>query len=103
MLILEKGRTTPVEVYGLYWCGGERVFWVVPYDGYEGLVTVSEKNCELIDARFSASFLLRKNDANEDFLLHWALDEDDLIYGVLEHDPAAMQEFVRRLSAPQIG
>lgn len=98
MLILEKGRDTPVEVYGLYWCDGERVFWVVPYKGYEGLVTVAEKDCELIDARLSDSFVLRKNDADEDFLLHCALDENDLIYDVLEHDPVAMQEFMRRLS-----
>ena len=98
MLILERGRQVPVEVYGLYWCDGERVFWVIPYKGYEGLITVSEKDCELIDARLGNAFVLRKNDADEDLLLHWALDKDDLIYDVLEHDPVAMQDFIRRLA-----
>lgn len=101
MLVLEKGREVPVEVYGLYWSDGGRVFWVIPYKGYEGLVTVAEKDCELIDARLSGSFVLRKNDADEDLLLHWALDKEDLIYDVLEHDPAAMQEFMRRLSGQE--
>lgn len=98
MLVLEKGRQVPAEVYGLYWCDGERVFWVIPYKGYEGLITISEKDCELIDARLWDSFVLRKNDADDDLLLHWALDKDDLIYDVLEHDPIAMKEFMRRLS-----
>lgn len=98
MLILEKGRDIPVEVYGLHWCDGERVFWVIPYEDYEGLITVDGKDCELVDASLSGSFVLRKNDAGEDFLLHWSLDKNDLIYDVFDHNPMAMQEFMRRLS-----
>lgn len=99
MLILEKGRKTPAEVYGVYWCDGERVYWVIPYQGYEGFITVSERDCDLIDHKLSASFVLRKNDAGDDLLLHWAADKGDLIYGLLDHEPDAMREFMDRLSA----
>lgn len=97
MRVLEKGRGEPVEVYGIYWLDGERVYWVIPYEGYEGLKTLRERDSTVIDPQLSDLFVLRKNDAGEDLFLHWAADEDDLIYALIENDPSAMLEFKRRL------
>ncbi|WP_241084907.1 hypothetical protein [Candidatus Vondammii sp. HM_W22] len=99
MLVLEKGYETPVEVYGIYWIDGERIYWVIPYEGHEGFVTLSEKDSEVVDPEIKDVFILRKNDADEDLFLHWAADKDNLIYDLVDHDPEAMKEFKRRLSS----
>lgn len=98
MLVKASNRENIVEVYGVYWIDRERIYWVIPYEGYEGFITLSEKESTVIDPKFKDDFVLRKNDAGEDLLLHWAADKNDLIYDLIEHDPEAMKEFKRRLS-----
>lgn len=98
MLIKENNRENIIEVYGVYWIKTERIYWVIPYDGYEGFITLSEKETTVIDSSFKDTFVLRKNDAGEDLFLHWAADKGDLIYDLIEHDPEAMKEFKRRIA-----
>ena len=98
MLVKANDRDKPVEVYGIYWVNNERIYWVIPYAGYEGFATLSECESTIIDPHIDEVFVMRKNDANKDLLLHWAADKNDLIYDLIEHDPEAMKEFKRRLS-----
>lgn len=97
MLVQANDRDKPVEVYGVYWIDDERIYWVIPYENYEGFITLSERESTVVDSQVN-NFFLRKNDANEDIFLHWAADKDNLIYDLIEHDPEAMKEFRRRLA-----
>ncbi len=102
MRIREKGRENDVEVYALYWAEyrgkRQRYYLVIPYEGYEGLSAVPESESELIDPNLEATFVLRKGDYGGDLIIHSAANEDDLVYGLLDHDPEAMRIFLDRLS-----
>lgn len=87
-----------IEVYGIYWSEGKRLYFVIPYEGYEGFLAIDEKESEIVDPTLKDTFVLRKDDAGGDLFLHWAADKDNLIYDLIEHDPAAMTEFKKRLS-----
>lgn len=109
MKIIEKGRDTPVEVYAIYWVNnpalkmhGRRIHLVIPYEGFGGLMTVSEDDCEVFDARIDG-FVLKKDDYDGDILIHWSIEKDNLINALIEHDPSAIDEFQRRLSASDNG
>lgn len=87
-----------LEVFGIYWNDeGMRLYFVVPYDGYNGFLVLNEKETQIIDPEIRDVFVIRKNDAGNDLLLHWAADKDNLIYDLIDHDPIAMEEFKRRL------
>ncbi|TBW45983.1 hypothetical protein EZI54_23335 [Marinobacter halodurans] len=97
MLVRANDRDEVIEVYGIYWVGGERIYWIVPYENYEGFITLSESESTVVDPIID-NFVIRKNDAGEDLFLHWAADKNDLIYSLVEHDPEAMKQFNQRLS-----
>lgn len=108
MKIIEKGREKPVEVYAIYWVNnpalkmhGRRIHLIIPYEGFGGLMTVNEDDCEVFDARIDG-FVLKKDDYGGDILLHWAVEKDNLINALIEHDPRAIDELHRRLRASDI-
>ncbi len=103
MKIKLKNATDILEVYGLYSVEKRRVFLVIPKAGYPGLVAVGEADCDIIEDSVSDDFVLRKNDADGGFLLHWAADMDDLIYDLIENDPEAMDKFMSRLAIENEG
>ena len=98
--LTDKGKIgygREIEVFGIYWNDGVRVYFVIPYDGYDGFLALNEKETQVVDPRINDVFVLRKNDGGNDLFLHWAADKDDLIYDLVEHDTEAMKEFKRRL------
>lgn len=95
MIVKEIGREHPVPVYGVYWVGGERYYWVIPYVGYGGLMSLRDRDVTVIDSSLSNDFILCKDGAGDDMILHWAAE--DLICDLVERDPIAMAEFLRRL------
>ncbi|MEK6636848.1 MAG: hypothetical protein AABY88_02070 [Pseudomonadota bacterium] len=96
MKIRENGREIPVDVYAIYWDNGVRIYSVIPYEGYEGLISISENESVVVDNNIN-KFIIRKSDYENDIIIHEAADKDGLIYKLIDHDAEAMIEFKRRL------
>lgn len=101
MKVVEKNKGRILDVHGVYWVGGIRYYYVIPYEGYEGLTALGEHECDIIDESFDPHFRLVKNSAGVDMLLHEALIRDALLDSLLEHYPSAMPEFRKRLTEYQ--
>lgn len=104
MKIRQKTRDTAVEVYAVYWVNnpsvsghGHRMYLVIPYAGYTGLLAVHDDDCDIIDPSIDG-FILMKDDYGGDMLVHWAIAKDHLINDLIEHDPRAIDELRRRLN-----
>lgn len=97
MIIKELGREELVQVYGVYWVNNERFYWIIPYEGYGGLITLSDKDVNVVDSSLSSDLILCKDGGGEDMILHWAAE--GLIDDLAERDPIAMAEFLRRLKS----
>lgn len=95
MIVRENGREEPVQVFGIYWIENVRFYWVIPYDGYGGLMALSEKEINVIDSSLSSDLILCKDADGADMVLHWAAQ--DLIEDLVERDPLAMVEFLERI------
>ncbi|WP_342651540.1 hypothetical protein [Pseudomonas sp. REB1044] len=95
MIVREIGRENPVQVFGIYWVGNERFYWVIPYKGYSGLMALSDREVVMIDSSLSSEFILCKDGDGSDMILHWAAE--DLIEELVGGDPLAMVEFLRRI------
>lgn len=97
MIVREIGREDPVQVFGIYWVDNERFYWVIPYDGYGGLMALSEREVDMVDSSLSNDFILCKDGDGDggDMILHWAAE--DLIEELVERDPLAMAEFLGRI------
>lgn len=105
MRIKERDSNYDVEVYGMYWANyrgkTERFHLVIPYEGYEGLITVPESECVVTDPVLSADFILTKGDSQNDVFIHRAAFDDRLIDKLIDHDADAMKIFLERLSKLQ--
>jgi hypothetical protein len=97
MIVKEKGRENSVEVYVLYWSNDKRYHMVIPYDGYNGLITLDQDEVEIIDPSVDG-FVVRKDDYDGEILVHKLANDDGLIYKLIDHDPDAIREFERRRS-----
>ncbi|MFY2949934.1 hypothetical protein ACOTH1_21925 [Achromobacter ruhlandii] len=97
MIIKELGREEPVQVYGVYWINSERFYWVIPYEGYGGLMALGDKDVKIVDSSLSSDLILCKDGDGPDMILHWAAE--GLIDDLAERDPIAMAEFLRRLKS----
>lgn len=95
MIIREIGREEPVQVFGIYWIENERFYWVIPYDGYSGLMALSDREVNVVDSSLSSDLILCKDGGGGDMILHWAAA--DLIEELVERDPLAMVEFLERI------
>ncbi|WP_256223159.1 MULTISPECIES: hypothetical protein [unclassified Pseudomonas] len=95
MIIREIGREEPVQVFGIYWIENERFYWVIPYDGYGGLMALSDRDVDVLDSSLSSDLILCKDGGGGDMILHWAAE--DLIEELVERDPLAMDEFLERI------
>ncbi|SIR15874.1 hypothetical protein SAMN05880561_1165 [Rhizobium sp. RU33A] len=86
-----------LEVYAMYWVDGMRSHLVIPYEDYHGLLIVRENKCEIVDPSING-FIIKKNDANRDLLIHWAAEKDGLIYKLIDPpDAEAVAELHRRI------
>lgn len=95
MIIREIGREEPVHVFGIYWIENELFYWVIPYDGYGGLMSLSDREVNVVDSSLSSNLILCKDGGGGDMILHWAAE--DLIEELVERDPLAMVEFLERI------
>ena len=95
MIVREIGREEPVQVFGIYWIRNERFYWVIPYDGYGGLMALSESEVNVLDSSLSSDLILCKDRDEGDMIVHWAAE--DLIEELVERDPLAMAEFLERI------
>ena len=95
MIVREIGRAEPVQVFGIYWVGNERFYWVIPYEGYGGLMALSDREVNIVDSTLSGDLIICKAGDGGDMILHWAAE--DLIEELAERDPQAMAEFMRRI------
>lgn len=95
MKIKENSRDLSVDVIAIYWVNGIRHVLVIPYDGYEGLIVVTEEKCEVVDYNIDG-FILRMGTLG-DILVHALASKDDLLDDMINHKPGANEEFLRRL------
>lgn len=86
-----------LDVYGIYWHKGIRYYFVIPNEGHEGFIAMTELDTELVDNNLEETFVLRKDDYGQDMFLHWAADRDNLIHDLIDHAPNAVNEFKRRI------
>lgn len=61
MIIREIGREEPVHVFGIYWIENELFYWVIPYDGYGGLMSLSDREVNVVDSSLSSDLILCKD------------------------------------------
>ncbi|QOQ74331.1 hypothetical protein IMF22_23040 [Pseudomonas poae] len=94
MIVQETGRE-PVTVYGVYWIEGERFYWVIPYEGYGGLMSLSHKDISVIDGSLSNDLFFYKDGDGRDMILHWAAE--DILDDLVDCNPVAMTDFMSRL------
>ncbi|CAG2089597.1 MULTISPECIES: hypothetical protein [Xanthomonas] len=83
-----------IEVLGIYWVNGKKYYWIIPHEGYQGFLAVSEDNCVVTDSFLSSDMIICKGDDGTDEIIHWAAH--DLLEDLVEHDARAMMEFIRR-------
>ena len=51
-------------MYGIYWVNAQRMYFVIPYEGYEGFLVMSEFETEVIDSQLEEVFVLRGSSTN---------------------------------------
>lgn len=98
MKIRENGRNHDVEVLALSWVDGKRQHYVVPYKGYNGIIVIESDQCEVTNPEISEKFIFQISDYGNDMFLHWAVYQDNLIYGMIDHEKGAMEEFYKRIN-----
>ena len=101
MKIREKYAKEDREVYVIYWAEyqgkQERYHCIIPENGYPGLTSVPESECDLIDAGVR-NFVMTKNGVGKDILMHPVLAADNSLYfRLVEHDPGAMEIFLSKM------
>lgn len=100
MKIKEFGRNKDVAVLAMYWAEyrgkNQRLYMVVPYAGYEGLITVSEDECELTDPSIDG-YRLTKAYSNGavmgDLIVLAVIQDHGLLDRMIDHEPEAIAEF----------
>lgn len=101
MRIIQSGSHFSIEVYGVYWAEyqGElqRFHLVIPEEGYSGFISVPESECELVDPEVSR-FVLVKDSRGRDALIHTVLRKEGLLDRITDHDPDAVEEFLRLIT-----
>ena len=89
--------TQVCAVYAIYWVDGMRSHLVIPYEGYDGLLIVRENKCEVVDPTING-FILRKSSSDDDILVHWAAEKDDLLDKLIDGaGPEDIAELHRRI------
>ena len=92
-----------VTVYAIYWATnpnikkfGQRMQLVGPYDGYDALVVVPEESTKVIDSSIDG-YRIKKMPDGGDLIVHWAVDDGDLLFRLTENDRDAVLELRRRI------
>ena len=87
-----------LEVYAIYWVDGMRSHLVIPYEGYQGFFVVRENKCDVVDASIDG-FVLRKSSVEQDILVHWAAEKEDLLDRLIDPPaPEAVAELHHRIA-----
>jgi len=73
----------------------ERFYWVISYDDYGGFMALSDREVNVLDSDLSSDFILCKDRAGLNMILHWAAV--DLIDELSERDPQTVAEFLGRI------
>ena len=60
MIVCEIGREEPVQVFGIYWVGQERFYWVIPYESYGGFMVLSDREVNVVDSFLSSDLIICK-------------------------------------------
>lgn len=99
MKVRELSNDNEIAVLAVYWAEylgkKEKLFLVIPYDGYEGVTAVSESECEITDFSLDG-FRLTTGASHGDMLVLGTVLEDDLLDRMIEHDPVAMAKYRER-------
>ena len=99
MKVRELSRDNEAVVVAVYWAGYQGIrqmhFLVIPYEGYEGLISVLESECVITDSSLDG-FRLVKGASQEDILVLGSVLEDDLLDRMIDHDPMAMTKYRER-------
>lgn len=98
MRVREHTRNFDVEVYGIFWVNGKRNYYAILYPGYEGVTTLTGSECEVTDSKID-HFVLYRRYSGDDMLIHEAAFGNALLDKLIDHQPEAMAEFLRRLEA----
>lgn len=101
MNIRELSRDNEVSVLAMYWAEYQgrmqKLFLVIPYDGYEGVTAVSESECEITNSSLDG-FKLVKGASQKDMLVREIVLEDNLLDQMIEHNPVAMAKFREKVA-----
>ncbi len=93
MFVKEKSREFSTRVLAMYWVDGERYHLVIPYEGYNGLVVITEKECEITDNRIDDMIIIRLSQGR-DVLINTIIDNNDIYAEMVDHQPDAMAQFL---------
>lgn len=101
MKIRQFSRQNEVTVIAIYKADYgdkmENIFLVIPYDGYEGLISVAESECEITDTSLDG-YRMVKNSSQRDMIVLSIVLENDLLDRMIDHDEVAMRKFHQKLS-----
>lgn len=87
-----------LDVYAFYWVDGRRSHLVIPYEGFEGLIVVSENKCDVVDPSVDG-FILKKSYSGYDMFVNWAAEQGNLLDRLIDPPaPEAVSELLRRIA-----
>ena len=82
-----------IDVYAIYWVGGETYFYGFP-KGYNGLLAYKASKVSVIDPNISGDFIFF-----DDGIFYKPLIEQNLLGDLLEYDESAYKRFLEILKA----
>ena len=101
MRVKQNDDNFDVEVYGVYWVNNVLYVYVIPEPDYGGFAALREGEFTITNP-YIDNFKFCQSSAGGgrfDLFIHKCALDDDILYGLVDHDPEAMAEFHRRLSA----
>lgn len=91
---IKKDRTEKIiDVYAIYWVGGETYFYGFS-KGYNGLLAYKASKVNIVDPEISGDFIFF-----DDGIFYKPLIEENLLDDLLEYDEAAYNRFLEILKA----
>jgi hypothetical protein len=93
MKIRENTSEQIFIVYGVYWHGNKTYFYCFPRNSV-GISSFDEDEIEIVDRTIDSDFEYVRTDERISGIFHKSLLKDQLMDGLLEHDPTAYNKFV---------
>ena len=82
-----------IDVYAIYWIGGETYFYGFS-KGYNGLLAYKASKVNIVDPEVSGDFIFLDNG-----IFYKPLIEEKLLHDLLEYDETAYKRFLEILKA----